>query len=299
VLMDCQMPVMDGFEATRRIRQDARFADLPILAMTANAMAGDREKCIEAGMNDHIAKPINVAHLFLTLARWIKAGPAQLREAATADSATYAVRADGVPDIPGLDLKNALARVGGSAQLLRKLIVRFGDTQADVMERIKRAMENNEAETATREAHTVKGLAGTIGATAVAERAGLVENLLKRGENEGLGEALDAMEAELKDLLRRIAAVAGGAETVAPETASLPPAAVDKEALKTRMRVLAVKLAELDAEAGDLVEGLEGPLGALGQGQAAKRLLKQVAEYDYDAAQVQLTEIARALDLTL
>ena len=72
VLMDCQMPVMDGFEAARKIRQDGRFTGLPILAMTANAMAGDKERCIECGMNDHITKPIDVAHLFLTLAQWIK-----------------------------------------------------------------------------------------------------------------------------------------------------------------------------------------------------------------------------------
>ena len=133
VLMDCQMPVMDGFEATRGIRQDARFAGLPIIAMTANAMAGDREKVIEAGMNDHIAKPIDVAQLFQTLARWVQ--PEQ------APSSVVTARIDdlagGVPDIPGLDLTNALARMGGSAKLLRRMIDRFAETQADVMVRIK------------------------------------------------------------------------------------------------------------------------------------------------------------------
>jgi HPt (histidine-containing phosphotransfer) domain-containing protein len=82
---------------------------------------------------------------------------------------------DGVPDIPGLDLKNALARVGGSVKLLRKLILRFGETQASVMARIDAAMETHDVETAVREAHTVKGLAGNIGATPMAERAALVE----------------------------------------------------------------------------------------------------------------------------
>lgn len=75
VLMDCQMPVMDGFEATRKIRQEPRFSDIPILAMTANAMEGDKEKCIASGMNDHISKPIDIAQLFNTLARWIKPKP--------------------------------------------------------------------------------------------------------------------------------------------------------------------------------------------------------------------------------
>ena len=84
VLMDCQMPVMDGYEACRRIRQDARFAKLPILAMTANAMSGDKEKCLAAGMNDHIAKPIDVGHLFRTLAQWVKPYQPEQEKVATA-----------------------------------------------------------------------------------------------------------------------------------------------------------------------------------------------------------------------
>src|SRR5471032_1713082 len=71
VLMDCQMPVMDGYDATRKLREDARYAGLPVIAMTANAMVGDKEKCLAAGMNDFIAKPIDVAQLFTTLARWV------------------------------------------------------------------------------------------------------------------------------------------------------------------------------------------------------------------------------------
>ena len=80
VLMDCQMPVMDGYTATREIRKNPAFKELPIIAMTANAMAGDREKVIEAGMSDHIAKPLNVAEMYATIAKWVK--PAVAADAA-------------------------------------------------------------------------------------------------------------------------------------------------------------------------------------------------------------------------
>jgi two-component system, sensor histidine kinase and response regulator len=79
VLMDMQMPVMDGIEATRAIRSDARFDDLPIIAMTANAMSADRDRCLEAGMNDHIAKPIEPQELFMMLTQWIRSGSSRAR----------------------------------------------------------------------------------------------------------------------------------------------------------------------------------------------------------------------------
>jgi len=294
VLMDCQMPVMDGFEATRRIRADARFAGLPILAMTANAMAGDKEKCIECGMNDQIDKPIDVSKLFLTLARWIK--PKQV--AAAAESAATRPAAQDLPDIAGLDLKAALARVGGSVKLLRNLIRRFGETQADVVERIRSAMEKNDGKTAAREAHTVKGLAGNIGAQPMADRAALVEGLLARGENEGLVAALAAMEVELADLLARIRSAVGEPEQETPAP-DVSPESVDREALAADLRRLAAQLADLDASADAAAEGAVGRLVALGQGPAARSMVKLVGEFEYDGARERLTEIAHALRINL
>ena len=300
VLMDCQMPVMDGFEATRKIRQDARFANLPILAMTANAMAGDKEKCVESGMNDHIAKPIDVTQLFLTLAKWLK--PKQTGGAATAtpiNAASKNVRSEGVPDVEGLDIKTALGRVGGSVKLLRKLIHRFRETQLDVMTRIKSAMESSDVETAVREAHTVKGLAGNIGATLMAERAALVEGMLKRGETDHLAEALHAMEAELASQLTKISATMGEPEEVQSIPTNASPINVDKNALGEELRQLAALLADLDSSSGATAERLAVQLSALGQGNAARELVKLVAEFEFDTALERLQETARALDITL
>jgi two-component system sensor histidine kinase/response regulator len=301
VLMDCQMPVMDGFEATRTIRRDARFAKLPILAMTANAMSGDKEKCIAAGMNDHIAKPIDVAQLFQTMAQWIKPQSAQAQEelkmAPPDQEAPQATHAEDVPEIPGLDLKSALARVGGSVKLLRKLIGRFAETQSDAIARIKTAMENNDADTATREAHTVKGLAGNIGATPLADRAALVEGMLKRGETQGLAAALDAMESELQSVLDRIGNAMGAPEQVT--VAAMSAESINRDALKADLGRLHAMLADGDSEATDMAEKLADRLNSLGQQQATRELLKQVADYDFDTAQERVKGIAQALDIAL
>ncbi|TXH87905.1 MAG: response regulator, partial [Rhodoferax sp.] len=109
VLMDCQMPVMDGYTATREIRKNPRYKDLPILAMTANAMAGDREKVLDAGMNDHIAKPLNVNAMFTTMARWIRPGVAQRAKPIAPDSG--ATHAANTGDGTQFDLKTALAQL--------------------------------------------------------------------------------------------------------------------------------------------------------------------------------------------
>jgi CheY-like chemotaxis protein len=299
VLMDCQMPVMDGFEATRRIRQNARFTTLPILAMTANAMAGDKEKCIEAGMNDHIAKPIDVGQLFMTLAQWVKPKLAQPEAAATIPLATTQASPDDIPEISGLDIKNALARVGGNTKLLHKVILRFGETQGGVIGRIKTAMEKNDVETAVREAHTTKGLAGNIGAVSLAERAGLVEGMLRHGETERLAESLNAMETELGGLLGRISAALGTSVVATPVLVAAAADAIDKELLGAALRELSSLLGDSNATANDVMERLVGPLNGLGQAQAARALSELIDKFEYDSARERVAETALALGITL
>jgi len=296
VLMDCQMPVMDGFDATRKIREDTRFAHLPILAMTANAMAGDKEKCIECGMNDHIAKPIDVDQLFITLGCWIRPKSPATQSGAGADIAK-AAKDDEVPYIAGLETDKALRRVGGSIKLLRKLLHRFCENETDVISRIKTAIENNDANTATREAHTIKGLAGNIGAIKMAECAGAVEDMLRRGESDGLALVLDAMEQELATLLERIVAVMGPPQTT--ENAPAASGKVNMAVLAHELRQLAALLADDDSRAGKIVDGIADSLAAAGQDAPANQLKKLIAKYDFEGAMDKLNEIALALGIVL
>ncbi|MGX9775570.1 response regulator [Janthinobacterium aestuarii] len=295
VLMDCQMPVMDGYQATRKLRQDPRYSNLPVIAMTANAMVGDKEKCLDAGMNDFIAKPIDVAQLFGTLARWI--APATPQEMA----AVVAQPEAELPVIAGLKMAEAMRRVGGNAALMRKLLDRFVETQFDAMQRIVAAIENNQLETAIREAHTLKGLAGNIGAGGLADSAARVEHLLSLGSHDGLPQALAACTLALDELVPKIvlamqsrghAAEAGGAAVahVAP---------VDRTHLEAGLRELSQLLQQDDAQAVKHLDGIGPVLVAAGQAEHARQLKRMLGQYDFEGALAQLGEVADALELTL
>ena len=204
VLMDCQMPLMDGFEATRKIRADERFATLPVIAMTANAMAGDREKCLEYGMNDHIAKPIDVDYLFAILARWVKPrAPAAATPTVSASAAQT-----GVPRLNGVDADAALARVGGSVAIYRRLLTRFRSGQADAIACLRGAYQAGDRETATRLAHTLKGLAANIGADKLTQAAFELELAFQHREDDlvvaltaAADESLHALIAEIDRII--------------------------------------------------------------------------------------------------
>ena len=296
VLMDCQMPVMDGYQATRKLRQDARYSNLPVIAMTANAMVGDKEKCLDAGMNDFIAKPIDVAQLFGTLARWVAPSAPRAEQPAVAQPQPQPQLDAALPVVPGLMMAEALRRVGGNAGLMRKLLDRFVETQFDAMLRIAGAIENNQLETAIRVAHTLKGLAGNIGAGGLADSAARVEHLLSLGSHDGLPQALEACTLALDELVPKIAqAMQGGA--VPKQSPAM--VAVDRMQLETRLRELSQLLLQDDAQAVKHLDGIAPMLVATGQAEHARQLKRMLGQYDFEGALAQLGDVAAALDLTL
>ena len=171
VFMDMQMPVMDGVTATVEIRKLSQFKDLPIIAMTANAMQQDRDRCRLAGMNDYLAKPIEPDELWSMLLRWIRPGPAgvavQQAGSKTAVAAYRSITTD-APDIPadidGLDLSVALRHVAGNSATLLSLLQQFVKKQNTAADEIRSALDRGDCATAERVAHTIKGVAGTLGA---------------------------------------------------------------------------------------------------------------------------------------
>ncbi len=164
VLMDCQMPVMDGFVATQRIRDELKLSDLPVIALTANVMKSDRESVLAAGMNDHIGKPVDTDQMLVTLARWIpseaQATQRQDSQAITNDSATF----EGIL-LPGVNIEQGLKTTQQNATLYRKLLLRFRDSQQAFEQEFETALSSDDPSAAARVAHTLKGVAGNLGMT--------------------------------------------------------------------------------------------------------------------------------------
>ncbi|HBO5217739.1 TPA: response regulator, partial [Pseudomonas aeruginosa] len=172
VLMDMQMPDIDGLEATRRIRADGRFAGLPILAMTANAALADREACLAAGMNDHVAKPIDKERLVLCLLGHLgRSGGDRGAPATTADGGEL-VEARG--DIVG--------RFGGSLELIVQVLRRFVPDMQDLFAQLERQLGEGDVQGSVATLHTIKGSASTVGASALAGRASELEQALRRAD---------------------------------------------------------------------------------------------------------------------
>jgi predicted ATPase/signal transduction histidine kinase/DNA-binding response OmpR family regulator/HPt (histidine-containing phosphotransfer) domain-containing protein/predicted Ser/Thr protein kinase len=284
VLMDVQMPVMNGYEATREIRRMPQFRDLPVIAMTANALAGDREKAIAVGMNDHIAKPIDVAEMFKVLTQWVQVPPGRHIEAPMPISES--LRGDGLPDLPGVDIRVGLQRCGSNPKLYRKLLVDFARDHGNIVERIRDATDNKVAE---REAHTLKGVAGNLGATRLAALAEPVETCFRTGEGD-LESFLLPTEAELEKVLRGLQELSVESHVqVASKAVDIDPEKV--RALCQELRGL---LEDYDGVAADVVGHLEEALGGRHADQL-QRLARAVDDFDFDLGLEHLDEFETSL----
>jgi CheY-like chemotaxis protein/HPt (histidine-containing phosphotransfer) domain-containing protein/HAMP domain-containing protein len=203
ILMDIQMPVLDGYGATREIRNDERLADVPVIAMTANAFSSDREQALEAGMVDHIAKPIEVRTLFDVLGQWITV-PEDRRGSPSDETGTGAEPASSLPELEGIDTAASLERLGGNAELYVTLLESFVEQQGASDKAISEALSTDDHALAERVAHTVKGVAANLGMEALFKVSGELEAAIRAEDKDAIGDCQDRFALALESTLQTI-----------------------------------------------------------------------------------------------
>ncbi|MDZ4183772.1 MAG: PAS domain S-box protein [Desulfuromonadales bacterium] len=255
VFMDVQMPVMDGLEATRRIRAHHDFDALPIIAMTASAMASDRLLCLQAGMNDQVNKPIDVAELFATLQRWVR--PEAFTQLPSGKETT-AAGTEGIDHLAGIDLPNAIKRLG-SVVLLRKLLISFRLEHQGTMKLLQAARAAQDEQLVQRIIHTIKGVSGNLGATELANSALVLEEAIKNGDAKTQRRSWAAFEKSFSLLLNSIGALEERGRKFSGEPKSLSSAVplVDGAELARMIRELLTLLQANNMTALSLWEELK------------------------------------------
>ncbi|MEZ4526897.1 MAG: response regulator [Desulfobacterales bacterium] len=292
VLMDVQMPELDGYQTSRLIRENPRWRKLPVIAMTAHAMKGDREKCLEAGMNDYVTKPIDTESLFSVLSQWI----ASSRGESVPEEADSVRPASGdedfgslFADISGIDISAVRTRIG-NPKFLAKLLREFAETHADAAQDIRGAIGKEDWETAFRLVHNIKGVAGNLSVPELYEAALDLENLVRKKDADKLPDTLSVFEKILEKLLRSVINLKAG-------TQSSPQSGPVRESGKIAVliRKLAERLKKNDLDAEKYFDALKQEAADQELGPALEKLESHMNSLDFELALGQLKVIAQQL----
>ncbi|MBF0275307.1 MAG: response regulator, partial [Nitrospinae bacterium] len=278
VLMDMQMPVMDGVEATRRIRERG-LKDLPIVAMTANALETDRKRTMEAGMNAHLTKPINPEELEETLKQWIiMDGKRPLVSASTEEELLF-------PEVAGLDTKMGLRNVGGSRELYLKLLKMFAEENQDFTSLIQAKIDSNELDVAHRMAHSLKGSIISLGAKEISRVAEELELALKNNRKieverivPDLGKSVETFCSELLKFFHK------NADTSLTEEENREDSHPDIELSLDLLNKLNSLLELADSQAEKVAEELCSNLKGLDLDKELKELKDNIEDVEFEDA---------------
>ena len=289
VFMDLQMPDMDGFTATRHIRAQPRLQGVPIIAMTAHALVEERQRCLDAGMNDHVSKPIDPDALFATLARWVKSRkePLSGTEARPARPRPASVV---IPEIDGVDVRDGLKRAAGNRRLYRDLLIQFAKDLLDAGAQIAAALESGDPTQAAHIAHTVKGVAGNMSIRKIYSSANKLEKAIRERDS-AVPKLLSAFTSVVKHQVHAI-------------QHALPDADPDRARSKANWRFDPHKAASaagrlrelLDASDGDAAEAFSAFTDATAEVVDKPRLDAlgaAIYEFDFESALQKLSEIER------
>jgi two-component system sensor histidine kinase/response regulator len=292
ILMDIQMPNLDGLGAARKIRTFADHASTPILAMTANAFTEDREAALAAGMNDHLAKPIDPDALYRALMKWLPVNSAESPPLQKADPSASLIEADAalrqrLSRIPGLNVDSALRMVRGDVAKLGRFLSRFAQDHRQTVDQLRAELRRNDVMGAIRRAHTLKGVAGTFGLSEVQALAAVVEAGLKNGLSpEQMEAAITQLERVLEPRCAELSQIETGNEVAGIQ--------LNLDDLRQQLKVLISLLKADDMAAVDQYSALRSSVESLIP-EKAVRLKTQIEDFAFEEALATLDEILERL----
>ncbi|MBF0159948.1 MAG: PAS domain S-box protein [Magnetococcales bacterium] len=312
VLMDIQMPVMDGYTATRQIRRQPQLAHLPIIAMTANAMSKDRHQCLEAGMNDYVCKPIDKKELFKALLKWIPPQrSSQLSNQPAVNVSDMSTLnqppATGeLPSLPGIDVEAVLQRINGNQRLLHSLLVEFyrdfGNIATKIRYLLLQGKRRDDHASAASMVHKLKGIAGNMAAMGLFDVAKNLEIAIIEDRSESWSTLLTSLEQEMTQLLAGIEPLIATEELVPqhdlPTDTALPDAPLDWAALQADLTELDQLILSCSGKASHRCAQLTASLaGIAGLRSLLVHLHDSLDCFDFDTAHLHVLQLAQKLAL--
>ncbi|MDP2560441.1 response regulator [Psychrobium sp. 1_MG-2023] len=272
VLMDCQMPIMDGYTATQKIRNINHLQGLPIIAMTANAMTGDREKVLSVGMNDHIAKPINFNLMFRTMAKWIH--PSNSNGQSGLDDGES--EPFDISSIKGINASEGLAICQQNKKLYAKLLQRFYESYRNFESDFVQAQQSTDQKSAHRLAHSLKASAGSIGSQVVYQIAEQLEHACNGDDAELITSLLQQTAAELNPVIKSLA------DVVSENGEDVKSIDFDKSIALTLLEESIASVAEHDLNAKNKIEELNSMLTNTAYREKSNQVVKLINSYDFE-----------------
>ncbi len=298
ILMDVQMPVMDGYTATRLIKQQPRLRDIPILAMTANAMIEDVKAAEDAGMDDHIAKPIDRSKLLLSMVKWIKPRErVQIEMVSKREEEAAEIdrqNSDFPASLDGLDVTKALQNVGNNSELLRNVLIKFYETHKDDVTAMRHSYDNNDITTLQRIAHTLKGIAATFGAAELNTSTTALDSAIKSQSRELIPSLINEVELNLN---RVITGIHGSLVAEANQQSGLVSDTEEPSLLLNIMDELSGLIASMSPDSEEKLNELSNQLNGRLDPQLIKNLSKQLKNYEFELAAKTLTWLRKSVEL--
>jgi polar amino acid transport system substrate-binding protein len=284
VLMDVQMPVMDGYQATRAIRRDSRFKDIAIVAMTAHALAGDREKCFQAGMNDYLSKPIIPERLYAVMSGWMSSSKYE---------STFESKAPKRPikkevslfALPHIDVVQGMERLAGNMELYKELLVEFRDRNGDILTDIRQMVNISDMQGARNRLHGFKGVCGNLGAEGITGMLQELETAMATSRAKDIDTIMEQLDARLKETFAAIDTIARQQPFGYPTTAAK---IVDKAELVEAIDQLADLLGRGRLDATDALARLKKKIPQEYQPEEFRAMADAVQRLNFEDARIKL-----------